>query len=632
MSLPVDPSPTPIPTPADDAPGAPDAGGRTPAGLQPAAVLRRRRWLAAGLNLAGLALVLAGAWRMLSPAGISASDAVILGCIAIGAPWTIMGAWNAILGLWLLHGTRDGLGRAAPHLAAGDSDAPIVARTAVLLCLRHEDADRALARLAEVRRSLDATGQGAAYDLHILSDSQDPAAVAAEEAALARWRPLLGGAEYRRRTDNRGWKAGNIREFLRRRGRDYDLFLPLDSDSLMAGEAILRMTRIMQAHPRIGILQSLVVGAPSASGFARLFQFGMRHGMRSFTMGAAWWHGDCGPYWGHNALVRTAPFRARCGLPRLPGRPPLGGDILSHDQVEAALMRRAGLEVRVIPVEGPSWEDNPTTLMEFTRRDLRWCQGNMQYLRLLGLRGLRPMSRFQIFAAIAMYFGAPAWMLMTLAGAAKILGGEGADVDLAFGVLMFVAMFAMSLVPKVAGWIDTALTPGGAARYGGGARFAAGAAAETVFSVLLAPAVALRVTIFLAGLPFGRAVGWTGQSRDAHALSWGDAARGLWPQSLMGLGLGGLIAWGAPGAIPWAAPVLAGLALSIPFAVFTASPWLGRVMTRVGLCAVPEERAPAPESLRRLDASLAVLREGRGDAPTGEAARPALAAGEVRAA
>ncbi|MEE3100228.1 MAG: glucans biosynthesis glucosyltransferase MdoH, partial [Pseudomonadota bacterium] len=579
-------------------------------GLQPAATLARRRALAAALNLAGLALVLAGAWRMLSPAGISASDAVILACIAIGAPWTIMGAWNAVFGLWLLHGTRDGLARAAPHLAAGERDAPIAARVAILLCLRHEDADRAFARAAEVRRSLDATGWGAAFDLHILSDSQEPAAVAAEEAAFARWASRLGGAVYRRRTENRGWKAGNIREFLRRRSRDYDLFLPLDSDSLMAGEAILRMTRIMQAHPRIGILQSLVVGAPSASGFARLFQFGMRHGMRSFTMGAAWWHGDCGPYWGHNALVRAAPFRARCGLPRLPGKPPLGGDILSHDQVEAALMRRAGYEVRVIPVEGPSWEDNPTTLMEFTRRDLRWCQGNMQYLRLLGLRGLRPMSRFQVFAAIAMYFGAPAWMLMTLAGAAKILGGEGADVDLAFGVVMFVAMFAMSLVPKVAGWLDVALTPGGVARYGGTLRFAAGAAAETAFSVLLAPVVALRVTIFLAGLPFGRAVGWTGQSRDAHALSWGDAARGLWPQTLMGLGLLGLIAWGAPGAIPWAAPVLAGLSLSIPFAVWTASPGLGRAMTRASLCAVPEERAPVPESLTRVDDALSVLREG----------------------
>ena len=157
--------------------------------------------------------------------------------------------------------------------------------------------------------------------------------------------------------------------------------LPLDADSLMSGEAILRLVRIMQAHPKLGILQSLVVGAPSASAFARIFQFGMRHGMRAYTMGSAWWIGDCGPFWGHNALVRIAPFAEHCHLPILPGQPPLGGHVLSHDQVEATLMRRAGYEVRVLPDESGSWEENPPTMFEFSTRDLRWCQGNMQYLQ-----------------------------------------------------------------------------------------------------------------------------------------------------------------------------------------------------------------------------------------------------------
>jgi membrane glycosyltransferase len=431
----------------------------------------------------------------------------------------------------------------------------------------------------------------------------------------------LGGARatYRRRTSNEGFKAGNVRQFLTHQGRDHDFYLPLDSDSLMSAETILRMVRIMQAHPRLGILQSLVVGTPAASGFARLFQFGMRHGMRSHTLGAAWWQGDCGPYWGHNALVRVRPFRRRCRLPVLPGRPPLGGHVLSHDQVEAALMRRAGYEVRVIPVEGGSWEDNPPTLMDFTKRDLRWCQGNMQYWQLLGLNGLKPTSRFQLVTALMMYMGAPAWMLMTVTAAAKLIEGDTAQVNLAFGIAMFFIMFSISLVPKLMGMLDIALTRGGAARYGGRLRFALGGLAETVFSILLAPVVALRVTLFLVGLAFGRSVIWGAQRRDAYRLGWRDAAAGLWPQTLLGLALFGAIA-GSMGvaAVAWAAPMIAGLSLAIPFAVLTAGPAFGRWAARTGLCAIPDELA-LPPTLSRLEA-LAAAPVPAADAPPLKAA------------
>ena len=288
--------------------------------------------------------------------------------------------------------------RVAPHMAAGDTDAPVEGRVAVTMTVRNEAPERALARLVEVRRSLDATGQGHAFDVFVLSDTTDPEIAEAEERLFDTIRPQLGGlrATYRRRDRNTGFKAGNVRDFLLHAGRDYDFFVPLDSDSLMTGETILKMVRIIEAHPRIGILQSLAVGTPAKSAFARIFQFGMRHGMRSFTMGASWWQGDCGPFWGHNAVIRTMPFRRYCRLPILPGKPPLGGHILSHDQVEAVLMRRAGYEVRVMPNESGSYEDNPPTLMDFTRRDLRWCQGNMQYWGFSGCAGSRARRAFSL--------------------------------------------------------------------------------------------------------------------------------------------------------------------------------------------------------------------------------------------
>jgi membrane glycosyltransferase len=575
----------------------------TPSGLQDKRVLAGRRTLVAALTLALVALLAAGIYRVFAPGGLTPADWVIVGCFLVGAPWTVMGMLNAGIGLWLLHGRRGGLAAIAPHLAAGESARPVEGRIALVMTLRNEPPDASLRKLAAMRESLDATGQGHAFDIHVLSDTSEPDIAAEEQRLFALWRPMLGGprAHYRRRAENTGFKAGNIREFVMRAGGGYDFFLPLDSDSLMSGAAVLRMVRIMEAHPRIGILQSLVVGMPSRSAFARIFQFGMRHGMRSYTTGATWWQGDCGPYWGHNALIRTGAFRRHCRLPVLPGRPPLGGHVLSHDQVEAALMRRAGYEVRVIPLEGESWEENPPTLQDFTKRDLRWCQGNMQYWRLLGLKGLRPASRFQILAAIMMYLGAPAWMLMTVAAASKVFEGD-TGMNAALGIAMFFVMITVSLVPKLLGLLDVALTPGGAARYGGRLRFAAGGLAETIFSVLISPVVAFRVTLFLVGLLFGRAVTWSGQNRDAWRLSWGEAARGLWPQTLFGLSLAALV-WATVGAgtLVWAAPMLAGLALSIPVAVLTAAPGIGARAARAGLCAVPEEEAETP-MLARLSA------------------------------
>ena len=592
----------------------------TPAGLEHRSVLRARRLLFAGLFLTSMAVLITAVARVFSEGGWSTSDLLIVVCFVVAAPRTVMGLWYSAIGFWLLYGRRNGVALAAPHLSAGETDAPVTSRVALAMTVRNEAPLRSYQRLAVMRESLDATGWGQQFDIFILSDTNDPGVAAEEERLFHAMRAELGGprAQYRRRTMNEGFKAGNVREFLNNRGRDYDLYLPLDSDSLMSGAAILRMVRIMQAHPRLGILQSLVVGSPATSGFARIFQFGMRHGMRSFSMGAAWWQGDCGPYWGHNALIRVWPFRRHCRLPVLAGKPPLGGHILSHDQVEAVLMRRAGYEVRAIPVEGESWEDNPPTLMDFTKRDLRWCQGNMQYWRLLGLRGLRPVSRFQIFAAIMMYMGAPAWMLMTATAAAKLIEGDGSQVDIAFGIAMFFIMFAVSLVPKLIGLLDIALTTGGAARYGGRLRFALGGLLEALFSILMAPVVAFRVTLFLIGLVFGRSVIWGGQNRDAYRLTWRDAARGLWPQSLFGLGL--LVSIGLVkglGTVAWAGPMIAGLVLAIPFAVLTAHPRFGRWAGRLGLCATPDEVA-MPETLARLDRMAG--NGARRDAPPRKAA------------
>lgn len=580
-----------------------DAGhkrGFTPAGMQRTATLRMRRLLVAGLNLATLAALLYGLAHVLAAGGWSLADIVIFIAFLFGAPWTVLGFWNAAIGLWLLHGVEDGLERVAPFAAVGDEATPLAIRTAILMTLRNEDPARAFRRLAIVKQSLDATGEGAWFDYFVLSDTNDDAVAEAEEKLAASFAATIGDASrltYRRRTDNAGYKAGNVRDFCERWGDRYELMLPLDADSVMSGDAIVRLTRMMQAWPKLGILQSLVVGMPSKSAFARIFQFGMRHGMRPYTMGSAWWIGDCGPFWGHNALVRIAPFRDECHLPVLPGGPPLGGPVMSHDQVEATLMRRAGYEVRVLPVEMGSWEENPPTMLEFARRDLRWCLGNLQYLKLMDIPGLKFMSRFQLAWAILMFIGLPAWTLMIALLPLKVWEDRGlAGYPAGFAAFLYVLFFTMYLSPKLAGFADILLSKGGTKRYGGTGRFVASSLIEIVFAFLQGAVSTFRTTIFMVGLAFGKAkIGWNGQARDAHALSFATAFEGLWPHLLFGLYIFGTLALLSPTVLIWSLPLTAGYVLAIPFAMLTASPALGRWFARRGLCGIPEDFDPPPE-------------------------------------
>ncbi|MGH9694670.1 MAG: glucans biosynthesis glucosyltransferase MdoH, partial [Bryobacteraceae bacterium] len=355
---------------------------------------------------------------VLSPGGIGVIDVALLVMFALTLPWMVVGFWNAVIGFIIMR-TADPIAAVVPVAGALRGDEPITASTAILLCIRNESPERVIRNLEPMLAGLDLSGYGNRFGLYVLSDSSDTSIASSEKACFAalgaRWGDRVS-ITYRRRDVNTAYKAGNIREFCERWGNKHDFAVTLDADSFMTADAILRLVRIMQADPKLGILQGLIVGLPSTSAFARVFQFGMRLGMRSYTIGSAWWQGDCGPYWGHNAVLRLEPFIAHCGLPALSNKGTEDSHILSHDQIEAVLMRAAGYHVRVLPQEDLGWEENPPTLLEFVRRDLRWCQGNMQYWQFLGLPGIKPVSRYQLLLAIQMFIGSPAWIGLLVLG------------------------------------------------------------------------------------------------------------------------------------------------------------------------------------------------------------------------
>lgn len=540
------------------------------------------------LTAAGLTALLVAA---LAPGGWSVAKMLILLCFLGAAPWLGACAGNALLGIAILSLARDPARAVLP--APADPDAgPIRLRTALAVTIREEDMAQVLPPLRRLLDGLDAAGEAATFALFILSDTLDDALAADEMRAVAAFRAAdanPGRIRYRRRRDNAGFKAGNVMDFLDHHADGFEAAVMLDADSAMTAPAVLRLVRLLQARQDIGIVQHLTVGLPAQAAFPRLFQFGMRAGMRVWATGQAWWQGDSGPYWGHNAILRTAPFRAHARLAPLPD----GTPILSHDQVEAAQLRAAGFGVWMWADEDGSFEINPPALPEFLRRDARWLGGNMQYRHLLRRPGLRAMGRLQLVQAMLLFSGAPLYVAMLALAALSVATGGGAAVPQARIAALALAWPLTLYSPKLLGYAQVLSSPAQRARYGGGGRFACGAACEIVFTLLLDAPAQVSKSLALLRLARGRRADWPAQNRTARGVTWREAAAMFWPHTLFGVAVFGALAAGSWGAALWALPFAGGLLVAIPLCVLTADPRLSALLRRHGIAAVPEEIAGA---------------------------------------
>jgi membrane glycosyltransferase len=539
-----------------------------------------RRLVFFALMLATAALLLALAWQALAPGGLAPAEWLMLACLVVVAPWNGISAANALLGLWLLLTRRDPAAAVLPALREAKGGVPQL-RTALALCLRNEDLEAILPALGRLLDELDARGAGAVFSLWLLSDTQDAALARREAMAVVAFRARRADAariHYRRRPENTGFKAGNVMDFVDHHAAGHELMITLDADSEMSADAVLRLVGCMQADPSLAIVQQLTVGRPARAAFPRLFQFGMRAGMRAWATGQAWWQQGEGPYWGHNAIIRIEPFRRHCRLP--PG-------ILSHDQVEAVRLHAAGWKVMCLPAEDGSLEANPPALPEYLARDRRWGAGNMQYLRLLTMPGLTPMGRWQLLQAILLFLGAPAWVLLLAAAAANAALGGGVDES---ALLLLLAVgWATNYASKLAGYAEVLLRPRRARAYGGWWRFLVGAAAETLFTLLFEPVCQFNKALCLGALALGKRIGWAPQNRGERGVAWADAARLLWPHTLFGAVVCSLFAASSVQALLWALPFTAGLVLAVPFCVATAAPRFSSAVVWLGLAATPEE-------------------------------------------
>jgi len=597
------PDEAPLAMPVQDLRAAPGHAPR-PA-TRPAGIVGRRAFVIAGAVL----LTVYASYEMYWVLGGAATVLgwTVLALFVVLFAWIALAFTSALGGLWsTLRGGGLELGLDGPLPVPG-------LRTALLMPTYNEDPARVMAGLQATYESLAATGHVGAFDLFILSDTTDPDVWIAEEAAFLALRERTGAAErifYRRRPKNSERKAGNIADWVRRWGAAYPVMLVLDADSVMEGETLVRLACAMERNPGVGILQTLPVIVGATTLFARMQQFAGRVYGPLIAQGIAWWHGSEGNYWGHNAAMRTAAFAAAAGLPTLPGRTPFGGHILSHDFVEAALIRRAGWAVHMAPGLGGSYEEGPPSLTDVAVRDRRWCQGNLQHAKVLPARGLHPVSRLHLLMGIGSYITSPLWLLFLLAGVLISLQsrfvrpeyfGEGRalfpswpQVDPVLAAQVFAGTMAVLLAPKLLAYL--ALLRDGALRRGcgGGVRTGLGVLVETLLGGLIAPVAMLIHTGAVAGILLGRDGGWNPQRRDDGRVPLRQVVAGYWRLTLFGLLLAGAVWTVSQALFLWMLPVLLGLGLAIPLVAFTSSRAAGQALRRLGLLGTLEERqAPA---------------------------------------
>ncbi|HYD59064.1 MAG TPA: glucans biosynthesis glucosyltransferase MdoH [Noviherbaspirillum sp.] len=548
--------------------------------------------------------------KVLPYQGTAKLEMMLLALFAILFCWVSAGFWTGMAGFLVLIRGRDRF--AVARQVDESSPIPEEARTAIVMPICNEDVARVMAGLRAIYESVARSGELEHFDFFVLSDSSDSDVRSAELAAWAELCRVVGGFGrifYRHRKRRVKRKSGNIDDFCRRWGKNYRYMIVLDADSVMSGGCITKLVRLMEANPGAGIIQTAPIAAGRETLYARIQQFATRVYGPLFTAGLHYWQLGESHYWGHNAIIRVAPFMRHCALAPLPGRGSLAGEILSHDFVEASLMRRAGWAVWIAyDLEG-SYEEMPPNLLDELKRDRRWCHGNLMNFRLLTARGMHPVHRAVFITGVMAYLSAPLWCLF-LALSTGMLAQHALTEPAYFtqprqlfpiwpqwhpdkAIALFSATATLLFMPKLLSvllvWVR------GAQAFGGWLRVLSGMLLEVLFSMLLAPVRMLFHTWFVSAAFLGWAIHWKSPPRTDSETGWREALAKHGSHMLLG------VAWAAgvyllnPSFLPWLLPIAGGLALAGPVSVLSSRVSLGKWFRKAKLFAIPEELSPPPE-------------------------------------
>ena len=552
-----------------------------------------------------------GAWEMYQVVSVNSTTIlqyVLLVLFTVNFSWIALAFTSAIAGFFALLFRNRTPAKVPEKLST---------RTAIIMPVYNESTARTFAAVQAIWESVEATGHGDNFDYFILSDSTQPDAWVAEERAFLDLKKRFGPngrLYYRHRPKNYSRKAGNISDFVTRWGADYDHMLVLDADSLMTGDCIVHLAAAMEADPDAGIIQTLPLIINRNTLMARVQQFAARVYGPVVAAGLSAWMGQDGNYWGHNAIMRVKAFADHAGLPDLRGKPPFGGHIMSHDFVEAALIRRAGWLVYMLPYLQGSYEESPPSLIDLAVRDRRWCQGNLQHIRVLPSRGLKLASRQHFATGIMSYLASPFWMFQLIVGIALVLQTHyirpeyfARDFSLypiwpTFDPERALALFGLTmgilLAPKFFGLVLTMMNGEERRACGGTFRLLLSTFIELILSALIAPILMLIQSGSVFQILLGRDTGWQPQRRDDGSIPMRDIVRRHRWHTVLGVITGISAFLIATSLFLWMSPTILGLVLAIPISWCSGQLAVGLWLKRRGLLMTPEEGAPPAIAVR----------------------------------
>ncbi len=563
--------------------------------------------------LYGLLIILTTLWGagmmldIITTNSLTIIEPVIFVLFVMTFAWISMAFWSSIIGFFLILFKKDPLTLKSKKSLSSLDNITIQKKTAIVMPIYNEDPVRVMAGVEATLTSLVETGEEQHFDFYVLSDTtNDDIAIREYDAwqlLKQRLKTFSINIFYRRRDKNNYRKVGNIADFCQRWGSNYDYMIVLDADSIMDGKAMVRMTKAMQVSPTVGLIQTLPIPVRQKTFFGRFIQFAAELHSPLLATGNAFWQTDTANYWGHNAIIRVDAFMAHCCLPYLSGHPPFGGEILSHDFVEASLLKRGGWQVLTLTETVGSYEEVPSNIIDFIIRDRRWAQGNIQHLRLLKTKGLHGINRLHFLSGAMSYISSFLWLIMLALGTTDAVfqainsnnffsepyqlfpNWHIAKPELIYSLLgvTIALLFTPKLLALIIGMHQQPK------QFGGHISLVLSTIIEIAIAVIIAPVMMIFHAYFVLTTLIGVNVGWNAQERNGRGIPWHEAIKHTLLVSMVAVIWGSFTYFYAPKYFWWLLPVLLGLVFAAPIIRYSGSIWLGKLSSKLGIFTVPSE-------------------------------------------